>query len=185
MATCFLSLVLFTGETCLPRGKWAVLSIRVETKRLLFEKCSGFHSIDDCLTALFTGELWSLSDKSVSEMVDGGQFTSELKNFAEHPAGQALFTGELKAICDEIVRGVAALIRAYGYTFHADVLVDLYKSRETSTVFNRSEYLNRGIDVSLLSDVPRLVFDVYTSDYTNYELRVKYWLKPCFGLKTN
>ncbi|MEM4827951.1 MAG: hypothetical protein QXK07_07935 [Desulfurococcaceae archaeon] len=146
----------------MPRGRWVHLTVRAETKKLLMEKCSGFSSVDECLFSLFTGEL---------------------KRSSSSPVSGASFTGELRALCDEMVHGFTDLVRSYGYGFYAGLLLSLYEQGRVSTVLSRSEYLRKSISISPLSDLPRLLFDSSPAGADVYELRVKFWLRPCFDVK--
>lgn len=172
----------------MPEKGWRALSIREDVYNLIMEKAreAGL-TVNEYLKHLASIELTVNESSGKLEasgltvnQVESSKCSSEL---TVNSTTQLTVNDTVSKLCDEIVQGVAFLVRAYGYTFHAGLLVELYKSRKTSAVLSRREYLNKGIDVSHLSDVSRLVFDISPVGLDNYELSVKFWLKPCFAFK--
>jgi hypothetical protein len=137
----------------LPRGKWATVSVKLETKKKLEEACSGYPSLDDCLSDLFT------VNRGAGKP---GQFT-------------------VNSICDKLVDEVTSFLLVQGYALHSRILREMYERRvvkaDLEEILKGAPGVVPGHFASL--SPASLFFNVYREG-GKWILEVKHWLKPCF-----
>jgi hypothetical protein len=139
----------------LPRGKWATVSIKLETKKKLEEACSGYPSLDDCLSDLFTVNRGSGAGRP-------SQFT-------------------VNSVCDELVEEAASLLLVQGYAIHARLLREMYAKRAAKVDLEEALRGVPGVVLSHFASLPpaSIFFNAYREG-GRWVLEVKRWLRPCF-----